>query len=181
MPEEGEQRELFEEFNIKKGKFEKIADKVTQKRRRFYVQTPLENIIFAAIVLIMCVIVAFALGVERGKRLVHIEEGKVASVSVSAAPEPMAENKAVSDRAVVTTPLSHEAPYTIQLISYRAAPDAEKERDELSDKKIEAFIVRSGQWHGVCAGSYRNIKKAEAALKGFKKNYKDCFIRKGVK
>jgi hypothetical protein len=63
------QSELFKEFERKKGGIEKIADKITEKRKRLYVTMSLENMVFGLIVIIMCAITAFALGVERGKRL----------------------------------------------------------------------------------------------------------------
>lgn len=72
------QEELFDEFKKEKGRFKKIADKIIRKQPKFYIHLPMENIVFAAIIGIMCMVVAFALGVERGKRLPaeNAEKGK---------------------------------------------------------------------------------------------------------
>ena len=75
------QEELFKEFGKQKGNFEKIADKITEKRKKLYVHAALENVIFAAIIVIMCVVVSFALGVEKGKR--HMQGICVGSISRS--------------------------------------------------------------------------------------------------
>ena len=68
------QDELFKEFSKKKTGLEKIADKITEKRKRLYITVPLENIVFTSIVVIMFVVAAFAFGVERGKRFLPAME-----------------------------------------------------------------------------------------------------------
>ncbi len=168
------QKELFEEFGKEKGKLKRMTEKIVRRQNRLYLRISPENAVFAAIIIIMCIIVSFALGVERGKSL---------APSVIIAPEKKIEPK----REPEIKPPSIEVPegiYTIQLISYKKKAPAEKEKRKLTKKGIEAFIIASGEWFQVCAGSYTDTKKAGKALDEFSKKYKGCFIRKkgkGVK
>ena len=157
------QKELFGEFEKEKGKLKQIADKMTQRQQKLYLHLPLENIIVAAIAFIMCIIIAFALGVERGKRL-------------KAPP--------LQDKIVKDVPEKIEKtykPYAIQLISYKEKQDAENELARLQKKKIDAFILHAGNWYQVCAGGYENIEEAQKALTQFRKDFEGCFVRKNEK
>lgn len=159
------QEEFFKEFQKEKSKFQKITDKMVQRQRRLYTHMSLENIVVAAIIAIMCLIVAFAFGVERGKKLISHAPQKVE----------------IPYREKEIAPQEMDKPYTIQLISYAKEERAEKEKNKLLKKNIYTFIIQSGKWYQVCAGGYADIKEAKAALEEFSKDYKGCFIRKGAK
>ena len=175
------QKELFEEFGKEKGKFKRIAEKIGQRQHRFYLHISPENAVFAAIIAVMCVIVSFAMGVERGKRLAPLA---VAARRIEEAPpakEPEAKKKAETKKEPEIKAPSRGTPagiYAIQLISYKKKRLAEREQRKLSGKNIEAFIVPSGEWFQVCAGGYADMREAGRALEKFSKDYKGCFIRK---
>jgi len=171
------QKELFEEFGKEKGKLKRIAEKIGERRHRLYLQISPENAVFAAIVVLMCVIVAFALGVERGKRLTPQSRARRVEKS---APKKKPEAKKEPEVKTPAPPVKAGI-YAIQLISYKKKQLAEKEKRDLSGKNIEAFIVPSGEWFQVCAGSYADIESARKALEKFSKDYKGCFIRKKEK
>jgi hypothetical protein len=171
------QKEFFNEFKKEKGKFKKIADKITRRQPKFYVHLSLENIVFTAIIGIMCIVTAFAIGVERGKRLVPAAadsayRGEPAREEAAAAKD----GPAVTGEKEVLT--NKEGALIIQLISYKKKELALKEKKRLLNKKINAFIIPSGKWYRVCAGGYVDMKAARSALEVFKKDYKGCFIRK---
>lgn len=187
------QRELFKEFEKEKGRIERLTEKVT-KRRKLYLHVAIENIVFAVIVGIMCVIAAFALGVERGKKLLpsaaeipeiskkktdadEIELKPITAGPIEIGKEP-AEKKKVPARSVKK---DKDSLYTIQLISCKTHAQAVKEKNKLVDKKVSAFIIRSGSWYQVCAGNYETAGRAKKARKSFLPEYKSCFIRKGVR
>ncbi len=179
------QKELFEEFKKEKGKFRKITDKITQRQPKFYIHVSLENIVFAAIIGIMCIVVAFALGVERGKRFTVLAGMARKEAPVEAVFE---EEISVSETEVAPrdagasdSKSDNETAFVIQLISYTQKERAESEKKRLMDKKIDAFIMPSGKWYQVCAGGYSAISEARKALEGFKKDYKGCFIRRGAR
>ena len=168
------QKELFEEFKKEKGKFRKIADKIAQRQPKFYIHISLENIVFVAIIGIMCMVVAFALGVEHGKRFTVPARMTQKEDLVFEEETPVSEPEAVTRDTGVP---EEEIAFVIQLISYTQKGRAESEKKRLLDKKIDAFIMPSGRWHQVCAGGYSDISEARKALEGFKKDYKGSFIR----
>ena len=181
------QKELFGEFKSEKGKLKKIADKITQRQHKFYVNVPLENMVVGVIVAIMCIIVAFALGTERGKRLAErdskksvmkktvTESPKVDKVAAIPAPVPLNEVEKVLPEEKIQ---SAELPYTIQLIAYKKEEIAQKEKNKLLNKDVNAFIIPSGSWYQVCAGSFGTVDEAKKAMASFKNDYKGCFIRR---
>jgi len=170
------QKELFDDFGREKSKIKKISDKITEGRRRLHVTLGVENIVFAVIIAIMCMVIAFALGTEHGKHL--------GSQSLLP-PEPIVytrvpENNLV-DAVEAEAPKAEEAPkssrYVIQLISYKAMGPAIEEKNKLLNKNVHAVIIPAGKWYQVCVGGYDNIKDAKRALKEFSKDYKGCFVR----
>jgi len=167
------QKELFKEFQKGKGKLKKIADKVTGRQRKLYLHATLENVVFVSIIVIMCIIVAFALGVERGKRLGL----QVTPQPASQAPEKPA-NFTKPVKANIEKKREPEDPYIIQLISYKTKSRALGEKSALAERKINAFILPSGKWYQVCTGGYESVKDARKAMEAFKNDYKGCFVRK---
>ena len=184
------QKELFEEYKQEKSKFEKIVDKINVKRKKLYLHAPLENAVFAVIITIMCVIVAFALGVERGKRLIvkSVDEEIEVSTPVQSVPQielgpievgkPKEEEPAKAPNATDVTNAAKR--YTIQVISYKQKNLAEAEKNKLLNKNVNAYIIPSGSWYQVCAGGYDTVEKAKEALIKIEKDYKGSFIRKGA-
>ncbi|MFH1594173.1 MAG: SPOR domain-containing protein [Candidatus Omnitrophota bacterium] len=194
------QKELFNEFNKEKGRIEKIADKITQRKKRLYLNLPIENIIFAVIIVIMAVIVSFALGVERGKviaRPVGIEENTLNNEEVVSVKKvgqfteielgPITVMKTAAIEAEKIVPAREERPipdraadtqYTIQLISYKKKDLADREQWALKAKGLDTSIISSGNWYKVCVGTYGNMDRAKEALKEFAGEYKGCFIRR---
>ena len=193
------QKELFEEFKKEKGKIERIADTIARKRKKTYLSFSLENLVFILIVFMLALIVAFALGVERGKKIGQdIEPVVLESVYVSG------EYDTVSSEGYLKPPeLGIEAPlpetfelplepsvpekkealpkerlYTIQVISYKQKDLAEKEVRKLSAGKVEAFVIPSGNWYQVCAGRYRNTDEAKKELLALAKEYNGSFVRR---
>ena len=173
------QKELFGEFEKEKGKIERIAERITRARRRPYIHMPAENAIFAVIVVVMCVVVAFALGVEKGKRIAAPKKTESGKTVREAGPEAQREEIAVKDENVKKAAREEiNRLYTVQLISYRRKAPALRERDRLRAGGHEVFIIESGNWFQVCAGSYGTAGDARVAQKDFLKEYKGCFVRK---
>ena len=183
------QNEFFGEFEKKKGGIEMMRDKITEKRKKLYLNMPLENAVFGAIVIIMCVVTAFALGVERGKRLDissapakaavekdQLDEGLVqlGPIEVAKSPEKVLEPPVKAEE---KKPALKTMRYTVQLISYKKEKRAQKEIKKLGSQNVRAFITTSGDWYQVCAGSYNDIKEAKKALGNYKVKYKGCFVK----
>jgi len=169
------QKELFKEFKEEGDKFKKITDKIKKTRPGLHANMPLENIVIGAIIIIMAVIISFALGVERGRRMV-VKEAEAPKITQKS---DKAEIKLepIEATAAPATKNAAELPYTIQLVSFKQKEPAEQEKRKLLKRNIEAFIAPSGNWYQVCAGNYETVKDAEKALKDFKKDYKGSFVR----
>ena len=179
------QKEFFEDLKSKKGNIEKIANKIAKRQPKLYLNMPLENIVFAFIIVIMAVIVAFALGVERGKNTSKNTKA-VAKIIDTDKPEVKVEEKietAPQEKIEVPVEVVAEKeevakPYTVQLISYKDGKLANREKDQLVKKGIDAFIVRSGNWYQLRAGNYKNVEEAKKAQDKFNDTYKGCIIKK---
>jgi len=187
------QSEFFQEYKEEKGKFAKIADRITKRQERLSVHLPLENAVVWVIIFLMCVIVAFALGTERGKRLAVLEgvEGEtIPAVPLRAEVKEIArsekEHIPVKERdarpaETVTEVLPSESErgglYAVQLVSFKKAGKAYEEKNKLLNKKVGAFIIHSGNWYQVCAGGYSSFDEAKKALGNLKEDYEGAFIR----
>ena len=170
------QKELFQEYNRRRTSLEKIRDKIT-RRRRMYIHVPLENIVFITIVGIMCVIVAFAFGVERGKRLAKIvtafNDEDISLPEIEIKLEAVKHEEREKESASIA-----DKPYTVQLISFKDERRAIEERDGLLAEGIDAFLIPSGNWYQVCAGYFDSMNDANSKLKSFSERYVGCFIRR---
>ncbi len=170
------QKELFDDFGREKSKIKKISDKITERRRRLHVTLGVENIVFAVIIVMMCMVVVFALGTEHGKHLGSQSLLSPRPIVYTRVPE---NNPA--DIVEAEAPKTEEAPkpsrYVIQLISYKAMEPAIEEKNKLLNKNVHAVIITAGEWYQVCVGGYDNIKDAKRALVEFSKDYNGCFVR----
>ena len=173
------QKEFFTEFKSEKGRFEKITDKITEKRSRRYLQISIENVAFLVIVLIVSLIIAFAFGVEHGKKIVpgQIGQEDVTIEEVIVSQPPKSEIVPVLPEIKEVKKEEPKGIYTIQLIAYKEETLAEREKNRLIRNKSDAFIIKSKNWYQVCAGTYATAKDAKIALDKFSKTYKGCFVR----
>ena len=170
------QKELFDRFKEKKPKLKRFTEKIP-KRNQLYVRAPLENIVIVAIVFILALVVAFALGIESGKsKATQSEKRKTQSEELSSAGETEQYVRTIAQSPKEAT--KTRGPYTLQLISYKEKPLAEKEKNNLLMKRKDAFIIPSGSWFQVCVGSYANKEEAREDMRNFSGRYKGCFIKK---
>ncbi|MFH1380994.1 MAG: SPOR domain-containing protein [Candidatus Omnitrophota bacterium] len=178
---EEHQKEFFKDFDQKNGKIKKISDKITERRKKMYINLGLENIIFAIILVIMCVIAAFALGTEHGKRISSKPMPQKIFVKNDEPIPAFIENDGLMEKDETEPDRNKKelesARYVIQLISYTDMASAVKEQNKLLNKNIHAVIIPSGKWYQIRVGGYNNIKDAKKALEEFSKDYNGCFIR----
>jgi len=169
------QKELFKEFKREETGLKRIAGRITQKKKSSSLHFSIESAAVIAIALIMGLVVSFALGVERGKRITATPRE---AVIPEKAPKEKVEPKKIEEEVRVTKKPLTSYPYLVQLISYKEKHKAEEELRGLSQKGHRALIIPSGEWFQVCAGGYENFKDAEIAKKEFEKTYIGCFVRK---
>ena len=167
----------------------------------------LENLIISGILMLLFVVFSFAVGVERGKKIVFSSN----PVSVTAKPAaaiinlpvqgiPKTKPSGVMSAPVVAKPLATEiarknektlkavepvkpqdnmsSGYTVQVASYAKMEFAQKEATALKKKGVEAFILGKGKYLIVCAGKFSGKDDAKVVLNRLQKSYKDCVIRR---
>jgi len=156
-----------------------------------------ENLVLLAIAFILILIVAFSLGVERGKRLQVAsgnfvkkvdktsEQKVVAGVKIDVKEEDVVQKKIEETPAVVKkekVPVANKSilngSYLIQVVTYSNRKRAEREMDKLLKSGLSGFIVASGRYYQVKAGPFHNKYDALKHQKQLKKTYKDCYIRR---
>jgi len=139
-----------------------------------------EKTILLIIAFIITGIVAFALGMDRGRRVAKIPTADSKQLAVkpqvklplSAGQKEIIENK-------VLAPIQGGAgSYTIQIASYQNNTYAQKEAGALKMKGFSPLIVNKGKYIIVCVGNFSNQTTAKSLLSQLKKRYQDCYIRR---
>lgn len=121
-------------------------------------------------------LVAFSLGVERGKSLTvrqpAIQTNLTRPLPV---PQPVTEKKPLAPE-----PRQAVSPqnYTIQLASYKSKASAQKEAEILKKRGLNPLIVSKGQYAVLCVGTFSGKEGAKALLTELEKKYRGCFIRR---
>jgi hypothetical protein len=145
-----------------------------------HLRVPTEHVVVTVIAVLVLVIVAYALGIERGKRI-SLEETRKSEPSdtqvyineevtpITQAPEISAEKP--SEEAAGPA-------YMIQLASFRDLSTAQDETEKLKKEGFNAMLEKSGSWYRIYTEGYRSRAEAEQAKKELDKYYKDCYIRR---
>ena len=154
-----------------------------------------EDLIFAALSLILVLLAGFCLGVERGKQL-DLHAAAVVAPAVAAVPKPVVAEMemaipAPAVKVVMTgTPATRAAavkanaksesvggPYAIQLASYVDAQSARVEADRLKHRGFNPLVVKHGKYFELRLAGYRSRAEAMVPLNQLKKVYRDGFIK----
>lgn len=166
-----------------------------------------ENLVVVLVFVIVSLVVAFSVGVERGRRAGAVVRPavKVASTApaalnplphpqISVTPVMPAPLKATGTaQAASVTPFAAPqltiAPaadalektvdkrYTIQVASYKLSSDAQREAAALRAKGMDPFVLQKGNYSILCIGRYATSQEAKVGQKKLLKQYKDCIIR----
>ncbi|MDD5156099.1 MAG: SPOR domain-containing protein [Candidatus Omnitrophica bacterium] len=145
-----------------------------------------EKAILISIGLIIAAVVAFSLGVEKGKRLSQSQALRLTQPkAVAVGKEPSAANKPQASvpmpKPDITASQKSAAGaqnYTIQLASYTNGAYAQKEADALKKKGMEPLILSKGRYTILCVGRFADKDSARALLPDLQKKYQGCFIRR---
>ncbi len=162
-----------------------------QSRNGLVFEVTLEAATAIAITTIIALIIAFYLGVQRGKIIrsseiaTRISEIKQNSLKVTKNNNKMA-TTATMDTLSGIAPTSAakviekivQTPYTIQVVTYRSEAQALKEVSRLQEKGYTAAIINRGKLYVICVGRFENRTGANGVMQALKKRYPDCFLRK---
>ena len=68
--------------------------------------------------------------------------------------------------------------YTIQLASYQSRKYADRAAEKLKKRGLSPLILSKGEYIVLCVGNFSDKKTAYSLLAEFKKQYRDCFVRR---
>ncbi|TAM39610.1 SPOR domain-containing protein [bacterium] len=108
-----------------------------------------EKTMLLIMLLVLTSIIAFSLGVEKGKRLAFFPEGVSASSG-----------------------------YTIQVSAFRSREQAGREALILAKKGFSPLAFAKGDYVILCVGRFPNQKSAQPLLNQLQKTYAGCRIRR---
>ena len=158
-----------------------------------------EKTIFIILGFILTGIIAFTLGVEKGKRFAAVN-GSLGTAANIAQQQPYKQVVAAQQPVVINTPvnatvvqktaepaITKETPvqpnqlsgqFTIQIASFRSRTSAQQEFETLKGKGYSPFMVTKKGIIVLYAGNFTNKTEAKPLLSQLQKRYKDCFIRR---
>jgi len=135
-----------------------------------------EKTVLVIIGFITVAIIAFSLGVEKGKKVAAYQQ----PIAVLRQPAVAAQTPIVISQApaVASQPPALIGAYTIQVASYLTKSMAQKEAAALKGKGHLTQLLTKGKYIVVCVGNFSNQNSAEPLLTELKKRYRDCRIRR---
>jgi len=140
-----------------------------------------ERTILIIVAILITGLVAFSLGVEKGRRFVGNTEfvpATVKSEDAPIAPQTPLRTKTEKKETIAPAVSEDNLQYTIQLASYQNNSSAKKEAETLKKKGLLPLVLSKGRYTVLCVGNFPDKKNALALLPELKKKYSDCFIRK---
>lgn len=158
-----------------------------------------EKAILMIIAMAVIGIIAFSLGVEKGKKLSGsvVEETQAINhavvVPLKSVPLPAIKSKESvpqepdTQSLIVKTPtplkmnvlaLQRNGSFTIQLASYKTKTNAQKEKTTLTKKGFSPMLIADKNYTVICVGNFPNKETAKAMLSELKKTYPGCYIRR---
>lgn len=192
------------QFSGEKVKKPHILTRYSKHRVLPHVRIPVEHTVIIAIGVLVLVIISYAVGVEKGKRMTSLkpveisqtvlpESDIISEVTEVSEPEELAESLAetqdIAKEAVPEEefPQEEDEPeelgppdsvYIIQLASFKNEDSANEEIGNLWQKNVRAYVAKSGDWYQVYVAGYQTIEEARRARRAFSEDYRDCYIRK---
>lgn len=187
-------------------KFFSGAEDSGSKNKRKLIVLPLDTFILSGVVIVLLFILAFSLGVERGRRIVSrvnddkelftqelqqkkmplLAQGKNSLIAddkindnVSALGDTQRDKgiKIDSNDSKAIEPISNEQGYYIQIATYNKESFAEDEAKRLKSKGFPSYVAKKGNYVVLYVGNFATKKEAQASMKLLKKKYDDCVLR----
>lgn len=166
---------------------------------RFQFTLRLDHMAVAAISALVLYVLVFSFGVEKGKQIAvkEIRAGRIKqrqmaqellkSQTPTKAVLPVAAAVSESQAAPIQTPpapaeapVTLDAKYTIQIITFTNRTRAEEEVKKLKEKGFQAFIIPGGKFFQVCVDGFEKMNDAKAKLIQLKQDGfapQDAYIR----
>ena len=174
-----------------------------REKERKKITLSLDKLYLVGVFFLIAFIVAFSLGVEKGKRLNPAvlntqlpddqivmdntyqpeEAGTQTAAQIDAAPQERLSQEKPQTQEVEEAIEKGETQepglyYSIQVASYKSSATAKTEANNLKKEGFEPVIIRPGSpWTALCVGKFKTISEAKEFVKSLKNRYSDCFVR----
>lgn len=168
------QQELFQQFSSVPNRAERFPA-LAKSQKPLLINTTLEQILLAGILLILLLCGIFFLGVLRGKSLKPFTASTQPRM-VSPGNTPPVQRPMVSAAPTTTLAALPGKPYTIQLVTYRKKEYADTEVNAVRKMGFASFMLQKGDYFQVYAGQYGSRDEAKKDLALFQSKYKDSFL-----
>ena len=169
-------------------------------RTGFAITLTPEKMVFAAIGIIMLMVVFFALGVEKGRIAAYTEfaatktiAGNIVAapaISVKPAQAPIAVTKKTPAATNITPKINQPAaavkaeavfdkakPYMVVAAAFSREDFALKEVGKLKTAGLEAFIYYGEPYYLACVGSFQSKDGAQKILNKVRQMHRDAYVR----
>jgi hypothetical protein len=140
-----------------------------------------EKIILIIIVVLVTGIIAFSLGVERGKNIALTGRQDVPELAKAQSSLPVSQVIVKREEAlkqIAAPSLQQPGAFTIQVASFKTRVNAQKEAEFLKRKGYTALIFNKGAYVILCVGNFPNKEAAQPLLSELNKRYGSCTIRR---
>ncbi len=137
-----------------------------------------ESIILLSIGFLTTGIIAFCIGVEKGKNMataktnLYLDIADKAKTPVTAPSIPRAEK-----REALQVP-EYINNWTVQVASYKTKINAQQEANSLKKKGFSPVVVNKGNYVIVCVGNFTKKEMANSLMLELQKKYKGCYLRR---
>ncbi len=156
-----------------------------------------EKAILLIMSLVVVAVIAFSLGVEKGKRMASPESREASIDRAFRTATPAAQNPVDTQPAQQQTLEQNTTPapaptnaviqqqkketqgrFIIQIGSFLSRTNANQEASVLKKRGFSPLIISKGRYNILCVGSYPTKEAAQASLNKLQKSYQGCFIRR---
>ncbi|MEI8350575.1 MAG: SPOR domain-containing protein [Candidatus Omnitrophota bacterium] len=173
--------------------------------RRKTIILPLDTFILLCIVVVLLFIVAFSLGVEKGRKISYAAAEKKERIFSGSVPPDSGSTLQVLQSDIPTqtvprpvtssgsAPIKKEEPtvrvsekktqvagsrYVVQVATYYQENFAQEEVRKIKAKGVPAFLSKKNNFIAVFAGYFNSKEEAEKSMVVLKKTYRDCILRR---
>ncbi len=167
--------DLFDDFHPAEKKIRKKTG-LSLPRLKKSLTVSYENIIFIVIAFLMGCIIAFTLGVEKGKNMRRTVSSAI--IKTAETERPRDKTAEASRDTSKITPDRDEAGYVVQLAAFKKIGPANQEHKKLEKLGYKPRIKKSGPYFQVFVGYFDDKNEAQRVRNELKKDYNDCYVKK---
>ena len=139
-----------------------------------------EKAILIILAILVTGIIAFSLGVEKGRQLTPLAQStavqRVKPLETTALAQTIIKKEVMLKQAPVA--IQQQGVFTIQVASFKTKANAQKEAEMLKQKGLTTLFLARGGYTILCVGNFPNKETAQPLLSELNKHYGSCYLRR---